>query len=368
MAAGAGARPATEFFNACRNNDTVNVNKLLNKAQVNPNAAEQRNPLDGFAPLSVAAQHGNATIVAKLLKAKADIEYRVPRTGSAPLMLAVQNVANPGNKPGKLAVVAVLLRHGADVDAVDEAGWTAIMYAAQNGFPLICERLIKADTDVHIENKQQCTALMLASTKEESESAASWDVTALAITEMLLKKGAVNDHGEDALLCAEQNALAAKAAAPEPEPELPEQPAVALTFAAAWSARRRRSTARNWTSRGQGTRCVAHTAGPQGSQGEEVSWSRARHSQLRGLGLAPRKSALGFLLKIERGKARNWVRGFRAACTRLALSVRTSALLLLQLAWRQRAPTPFGIRRRRLSPRPGSRRTRRRLRAAARPP
>ena len=181
------------------------------------NAVEHRNPRDGASPLHTAAQTGHATVVVKLLKAKADIEYRDPETGATALGLAVQNKANRGNELVKLAMVDVLVRNKADVDAVNSSGQTTLITAAINGYPTICKRLIQADANVHLrENESQATVLILASQNSDRVPAAEKDDKALATTDMLLEAGAdpaaVNSHGQDALYFAKKHKLPLTAA------------------------------------------------------------------------------------------------------------------------------------------------------------
>ena len=44
--------------------------------------------------------------------------------------MAVQNVVNPDDEPGKLRTLQVLIRHEANVNAVTSEGWTPVMHAA----------------------------------------------------------------------------------------------------------------------------------------------------------------------------------------------------------------------------------------------
>lgn len=141
------------FCYACIKNDTVKVNKAISKQQMDVNAPEHINA-DGFSPPCAAAQHGHASIVDKLLKAKADIEYREPEFGATPLHLAVQNKANPGSERMKLAVVEVLIKDEADVNAADKEGFTVLMCAAQHGYPAICKKLVQASANVHVREKE----------------------------------------------------------------------------------------------------------------------------------------------------------------------------------------------------------------------
>jgi len=55
-------QPAGEFWLACTKDDTVKVQKFVNKHEVDPNRAQLCNHNTGFSPLSTAAQYGLASI------------------------------------------------------------------------------------------------------------------------------------------------------------------------------------------------------------------------------------------------------------------------------------------------------------------
>lgn len=66
-------------------------------------------------------------------------------------------------KAGKLWKVKLFLSTGADVNAVDNEGKTALMYAAQNGHTRVADRLLQArDIKVDIQDDEGVTALMSA--------------------------------------------------------------------------------------------------------------------------------------------------------------------------------------------------------------
>ncbi len=107
---------------------------------------------------------------------------------------ALMNAAHQGN----LEMVNDLLAAGAEVDAKDELGWTALMKACNNaemdrGFPDIIERLIAAGADANVKIGYGIRPLMLAAGYGEG-----------AVCEALLSGGAdvlaKNDGGLTALM------------------------------------------------------------------------------------------------------------------------------------------------------------------------
>ena len=74
-------------------------------------------------------------------------------------------------REGKIERVEKLLAKGADVNAGDIAGQTALMYAAGEGHSEIAEFLIEQGANVDVKNKAGRTALMIAETLGHSEIA-----------------------------------------------------------------------------------------------------------------------------------------------------------------------------------------------------
>ena len=71
-------------------------------------------------------------------------------------------VENPSLEEKRLEMTKLLLSSGADVKAVDEDNWTALLWAAWTGMPTVVEELVKAGSDVNaLDNKKQ-SALMVA--------------------------------------------------------------------------------------------------------------------------------------------------------------------------------------------------------------
>jgi len=95
--------------------------------------------------------------VAKFIYYNADVNAEHDpgqRSGMTPLLFAA-------NK-GYVNIAKTLIKHGADVNAVDFQGRTALMYAAQNGDVDMIKVLLNADADIRIPDDQEQNALHFA--------------------------------------------------------------------------------------------------------------------------------------------------------------------------------------------------------------
>jgi len=167
---------------------------------------------DGNTPLIVAARHGDFGIAQTLVKKGADIKARNKDGYDA--LLALANYSMPGmrgaSKNGKsaepvgitteghLKTAEYLLNEGADVNAKNNEGSTALILAAQLNKKDIVELLLNKGADVHATNLNGYTALMLAAAKGQGD-----------VICPLMRKGAdMNAKGSDgntALQYATQN-------------------------------------------------------------------------------------------------------------------------------------------------------------------
>jgi len=105
-----------------------------------------------------AVKAGDTARASQLLAAGADVNAR-----DAYGATALINAAYSGNAE----MVEALLAAGAEVDAKDELGWTALMKACHNadldrGFPDIVKRLIAAGADANVKITYGIRPLMLA--------------------------------------------------------------------------------------------------------------------------------------------------------------------------------------------------------------
>jgi ankyrin repeat protein len=107
------------------------------------------------------------------------------------LAILLRNAA----RKGESEKVRDLLKSGVDVNAKNEAGYTALMFAAMLGHAGVVDSLIEAGADVNAKNKQQATALMGAVAGGDTE-----------IVKALLRAGAdvnvVSTLGDTALTMA----------------------------------------------------------------------------------------------------------------------------------------------------------------------
>ena len=110
---------------------------------VNQQDEQKRTPLMWVAYLN----YGDRELITKKSKSKKD-------DGT--------EVENPSLEEKRFEMTKLLLENGADVKAVDEDGWTALIWAAWTGMPTVVEELVKAGSDVNALDNQKQSALMIA--------------------------------------------------------------------------------------------------------------------------------------------------------------------------------------------------------------
>ena len=107
---------------------------------VNAKADVERADSTGTTPLLFATQGGHASVVAKLLSAGAN--PNAARTNNQATALHV--AASVGNTPAFRDLCSLLIKYGADVNAVRKGGDTPLTIAVANGRTLIIKELIAA--------------------------------------------------------------------------------------------------------------------------------------------------------------------------------------------------------------------------------
>jgi ankyrin repeat protein len=129
--------------------------------KADPGLASARSP-DGFAPLHLACYFGHEEMAQLLLDGGADPDV-VSRNAMSlrPLHSASASRA--------LGIVRMLLEHGADVNAQQHGGWTALHAAAKHGDLRLVELLLSRGADSALASADGRTALDLAGESGEAE-------------------------------------------------------------------------------------------------------------------------------------------------------------------------------------------------------
>ena len=119
-------------------NELVDAVVAANEAQVQSainHGADINAILHGDSPLALAISHDRYAIARQLVAAGANVNQKaLLYNGMSPLMQAASL--------GREKLAALLLDHGAEIDAVDNMGRTALMYAAKNGRKPVTELLL----------------------------------------------------------------------------------------------------------------------------------------------------------------------------------------------------------------------------------
>jgi hypothetical protein len=146
---------------AYRSGDTTAFASLLGRRQaLGHNAKGQPGYLSGW--LKRASREGRTEIVKVLLDAGADVSYKESSHGRTALMLA----ANTGYPE----IVEMLISHGANVADTDSAGNTALMEASGAGRIATIQVLIAAGADVNQKTADGMTALSYAVQEQMDEA------------------------------------------------------------------------------------------------------------------------------------------------------------------------------------------------------
>jgi len=106
---------------------------------------------------------GDLLTAKELLKKDSELASKKDEKGFPPIILAAYNDQSD--------VLSLLLEHGADIDARDNSGNTALMGVCFKGYKAIAKQLIDAGADVNAQNLNEATALTYACTFNRKEMA-----------------------------------------------------------------------------------------------------------------------------------------------------------------------------------------------------
>ena len=176
---------STALIEAIEKNNATLVTQLINKG-ANVNIADK----NGFTPLIMATINAKNAIATELINNGADINAQnnegdtaliraIKNNDKDKVLLLINNNANVNqiNKKGEsplisasryglsLDTIDLLLEKGALINAQDNNGWTALMWAIDQNEQKIAESLIKKEANVNLANKTGETPLMKAASK-----------------------------------------------------------------------------------------------------------------------------------------------------------------------------------------------------------
>jgi ankyrin repeat protein len=145
-----GAGPELDIFEAAALGEREIIVELLGEG----GAAVQRSA-DGYTPLHLAAYFAHGAIVDRLIRRGADVDAVADNTTRVrPLHSAVAGKSREA--------VRSLLLAGADPNAQQHGGWTALHASAQQGDTKTSRMLVEAGADPEVKNDEGKTPLDIA--------------------------------------------------------------------------------------------------------------------------------------------------------------------------------------------------------------
>ena len=154
------AKSTDMLFNAIRNND-IEQAKLAIKGGANLKATRYD---EGVTPLIYAINHDRDDIVELLIKSKADVNAKdIGDKGRTPIIWTVyEGLYKRKNNEKNTNILTALINSGVDINAKDNSGYTALIWAAKRRNDIVVTQLIKAGADLNVKDNNGETALMIA--------------------------------------------------------------------------------------------------------------------------------------------------------------------------------------------------------------
>merc|ERR1712142_694971 len=99
-------------------------------------------------------------VVKAIIKRYPEAVNKADKRNETPLISAVRWRFGSSQEQ-TLEIVKVLVHNGADVNAVDDRGYTPLMDAAWSSYPAVVKLLLEKNADVNAQDKDEHTALMI---------------------------------------------------------------------------------------------------------------------------------------------------------------------------------------------------------------
>ena len=121
---------------------------------------------DGFSPLGLSAFFGHAGVLHFLLMNGADADQPAQ---NATEVRPIHSAVAFGQQEVSLAMVTELVDHGADVNAAQQGGWTALHQAAAHGQIQLVELLLSKGAEINSASNEGKTPLDMAHENQQED-------------------------------------------------------------------------------------------------------------------------------------------------------------------------------------------------------
>ncbi|KAH9104106.1 hypothetical protein LEN26_010297 [Aphanomyces euteiches] len=147
------------LHDAAESGDTKKIEAILSKGVQVDTLGDD---LDDVTPLYRSASEGHGEAVEVFLKNGANVNFKAPRTGNTPLIIATIN--------GYMDVIKVLLNDSnLELDAQDKRGSSSLFLAASSGKSDVVQALLDKSASIDLQDNNGKTALHIASEKGHAD-------------------------------------------------------------------------------------------------------------------------------------------------------------------------------------------------------
>lgn len=148
--------------------DQVKLCNLLIDKGINADITDQ----NGFTPLMQAVNYGNAKLVETLIKKGANVKAKIKGYSTPLMFLGMTEAQYDKNRPSveeNERIIKLLINNGADINAVNNKGESALYIAIENNQIEAAKALIKNGADINLEMPDGTTILTKAIEKKQDE-------------------------------------------------------------------------------------------------------------------------------------------------------------------------------------------------------